>query len=164
MRSYFLTALLVAAVLLGACSKEQNVIAADPVISVPFDPTAADFINGLGTATVSGRTYHGQTHTGEFASLQLIPVTAYSVEYMRLLFGGNKAYYTPVRVANVDDGFKRYQRRARADGKGMFKFSGVPPGDYFVYSQLVENRAGVALHERITVGKGQKLQVDVSGS
>ena len=46
----------------------------------------------------------------------------------------------------------------------MFKFSGVPPGDYFIYSQLVENRAGVALHERITVGKGQKLQVDVSGS
>ena len=101
---------------------------------------------------------------GSHASLQLVPVTAYSTEYFNILFGGNKAYYQATPVENVDSGFRRHMRRTRADGNGNFEFPGVPPGEYYIYSQIVENRAGVALYQRVSITDGQKLKVDVSGS
>lgn len=133
-------------------------------MSTPFDPATAQYIDGLGTGSISGRTFLAGTFSGKFANLQLIPVTAYSMEYMKILFDGDKAYYKPVVISNVDSNFRRYQRRTRADDKGNFTFSGVPAGEYFVYSQLLEDRTGVALYERVSIGKGQKLRVDVTGT
>ena len=133
-------------------------------MSATFDPATAGLINKPGSASVHGRTHHAGTFTGSGANVQLIPVTTYSTEYMNHLFEGTKAYYSSRRVNNLHVDFKRFQRRARADGNGEFKFLGVAAGEYFVYSQLVEQRAAVALLERITVTDGQTVQVDVNGT
>ena len=133
-------------------------------MSTAFDPSAAQYIDNLGSGTISGRAYQTNLFTGAGAKLQLIPVNAYSTEYMGYLFGSSKSYYTPTRVDKVHTQFRRYQRRSKADENGRYTFSGVPPGEYFIYAQLVENRTGVALYERVSIADGQKVQVDLTGS
>lgn len=167
-----LLVLLATGVALAACGdKSEKALSfsdTGPTMKGTFDPAAAAYINKLGTGTISGRTFHQVSGTtafkGSHASLQLVPVTAYSTEYFNILFGGNKAYYQATPVENVDPGFRQHMRRTRADGNGNYKFPGVPPGDYYIYSQIVENRAGVALYQRVSITDGQKLKVDVSGS
>ncbi|MGI9412415.1 MAG: carboxypeptidase-like regulatory domain-containing protein [Hyphomicrobiales bacterium] len=167
MRVNGLAALVCAALMLLACSDKQKELLENPTMKGAFDASAAAYIDKLGTGTISGRTFHqvsGSTvYSGKHASLQLVPVTAYSNEYFNLLFGNNKAYYAATPVENVDPGFRRYMRRTRADGEGNYEFPGVPPGDYYVYSQITENRTGVALYERVTIADGQKIRLDVSG-
>ena len=145
----------------GSSSKPFNGV---HTMSTAFDPTAARYIDNLGSGTISGRAYQADLFTGAGAKLQLVPVTAYSTEYMGYLFGSSKAYYTPTHVDKVHPQFRRYQRRTKADENGRYTFSGVPAGEYFVYAQLVENRTGVALYERVTIADGQQLQIDLTGS
>lgn len=155
---------LVNLLLLAGCGSSSKPLNGVHTMSTVFDPTAAQYIDKLGSGTISGRAYQANLFTGAGAKLQLVPVTAYSTEYMGYLFGSSKAYYTPTRVDNIHYQYKRYQRRTKADENGRYTFSGVPPGEYFIYAQLVENRTGVALYERVTIADGQSVQIDLTGS
>ena len=170
-RVYMFLVLLTAGVVLAACGeKSEKALSFDsgPTMTGKFNASEAAYINKLGTGTISGRTFHQVPGTtsfkGSHANLQLVPVTAYSTEYFNILFGGSKAYYQATPVENVDPGFRQHMRRTRADGDGNYEFPGVPPGDYYIYSQIVQNRSGVALYQRVSITDGQKLKVDVSGS
>jgi len=163
--------LFAAGVVLAACGeKSEKALSFDsgPTMKGKFNASEAAYINKLGTGTISGRTFHQVAGTtsfkGSHANLQLVPVTAYSTEYFNILFGGSKAYYQAIPVENVDPDFRQHMRRTRADGEGNYEFPGVPPGDYYIYSQIIQNRSGVALYQRVSISDGQKLQVDVSGS
>ena len=164
MRGFSVTLAALGLLLAIGCEQKYHTLDRDPKMTGQFNPAAASYIDRLGTGTISGRTFHADTFSGAQATLQLIPVTDYSLEYMRLLFGESKAYYRPTKVANLDSEFRRYQRHTRADVNGNYSFSQVPPGEYFIYSQLVENRSGVAMFERVKLSDGQQLRIDVSGT
>ncbi len=150
--------------LVAGCESSSTPFDGVYTMSTQFDPAAAQYVDNLGSGAISGRAYQANAFSGAGANLQLVPVNAYSIEYMGHLFGTEKAYYTPTQVDKVHSQFKRYQRRTKADENGRYLFSGVPPGEYFVYAQLVENRSGVALYERVTIAKGQKIEIDLTGS
>ncbi len=164
MRKANLIVICTSLLLLAGCGSGSKPFNGIYSMTTPYDPAAAQYINGLGTGSISGRTYQANLFTGAGASVQLVPVTPYSTEYMGHLFGTSKAYYTPTTIDNVNPQFKRDQRRSKADQNGRYTFSGVPPGEYFVYAQLVENRTGVAMYERVTIANGQKVQIDLTGS
>ena len=161
--------LVLAGLALFACGdKKVSFEDSNPKMTSAFDASTAAYIKKLGTGTISGRTFHQvsdtSSFTGQYANLQLVPVNAYSTEYFSILFGNSKAYYQPTKIDNVDPGFRQHMRRTRADGNGNYEFPGVPPGEYYIYSQIVENRTGVALYQRVNITDGQKIKVDVSGS
>lgn len=170
MRNFRIFCLGVLCTVLAACSSGLHPDASttnaehEPSMTTEFDLAAATLINRPGSATVTGRTHHAGTFTGRGAQIQLIPATPYAEEYMDHLFVGQKAYYSSRSVKNLDQDFRRYQRRTRANANGEFQFRAVAAGDYFIYGQLVEERNTVALIERITVIDGQTIQVDLNGT
>jgi len=80
------------------------------------------------------------TIVGKRSRVQLIPVTAYSTEYIDAMFDGKRTSILNVSVVNLDPNFFKYVRHEVADLDGLFAFSGVPDGDYFVLSSLKWNQ------------------------
>lgn len=109
-----------------------------------FDADQARHILRYKQSTIKGRVWvttpGNLTIVGERSRVQLIPVTAYTTEYMEAIFGDSRISAQNVSVVNLDPEMFKYVRHEVADLDGLFAFSGVPNGDYYVLSSLKWNR------------------------
>ncbi len=154
---------------LAACKTDSYVNDAEsPTITLPFNEAEAEYVKGLGTATVKGVAsfvLEGTLIRGRGARVRLVPVTAYSTEYFRLLFRGEKSFSYAAEVQRVDPKFHTYMRYAQTDDQGNFVFYGVPSGDFYLYT-VVRGRysRGAALYDRITVADAQTVELALDGT
>jgi len=135
-----------------------------------FDASAALSDLEEGSNTITGRASiispNGFTRTCEYDGVSLIPVTAYSNEWMSLVFGsqqGGYARHNAYERLSGDDGFDKYARRGECDEAGRFRFEHVANGKYFVVSKITWllrwTRSGGALAQTVEVSGGQSKQL-----
>ncbi len=134
---------------------------------VPFNEADFTAYRGAGTGTVAGHLAvtdpDGELHVGTGCDIELVPVTPYTQEMVEVELGQGFFLYP-----SADSRFKKYARVTRSDSNGNFVFHQVPAGQYFVCGEVdwlppasedYEVQWGL---ERITVGKGQTVNVTVS--
>jgi hypothetical protein len=134
---------------------------------VPFNEADFAAYRGAGTGTVAGQLAvtdtNGELHVGTRCDIELVPVTPYTQEMVEVELGQGLFLYP-----SVDSRFKKYARVMTADSNGNFVFRQVPAGQYFVCGEVdwllpasddYDVQWGL---ERVTVGKGQTVNVTVS--
>lgn len=86
--------------------------------------------NGTGTITITGeaflRTRGGDVNLGAGLDVFLYPVTEYTTEMLQREILGIE------RLAPMDERLSQFVRSTRADSRGQFEFTKLPPGDYYL--------------------------------
>lgn len=154
--------------LLGACAQKKSSDEIfdfnNPTVTETFNPAEAAYVMRPGSATVSGRIFAGP-QPGEYATVRLVPVNAYSNQVMKILFQGSKAYHGGKPIDELDPRYKENMRYAKADVDGNYILHGVPAGRYYVYGTAANYNKGYGFGhmETLDVTDGQKYTVDLDG-
>lgn len=133
-----------------------------------FNPAEAAYAIKPGTGTIEGeafvRKFNGRTANAAGLPIFLVPVTAYTTEVMQAVETGSG-------VTDLSKDLDTYSRGIAADSKGRFKFERIPPGDYYLMTQMTwEERAGKetftfykGLVLPVTMAAGERKKVSLSG-
>jgi len=154
--------LFVISVLLVSCVPGYRPIPA--VKRIPFPETEYQSLTQTGNATIRGqaflKTRGGDVKTGAGNIVTLEPVTSYSLQ------GHNQSCTTGRRIDAPDPRALAYVREQTADGNGRFTFKNVPPGDYFVTTEVTWEASngvqGGTVTERVKVNAYEELDVVVT--
>ena len=100
-----------------------------------FDPEECASYERPGTATVSGqaflKTRGGDVKYGAGNTVELRPVTTYSVEWYRTVVVSGRG------LAPGDSRENAFVRSATADGEGRFRLEGLPGDKYYVTCNII---------------------------
>jgi hypothetical protein len=155
------------AVFLSACN-------AGSAPQVRFDAAEAAFIDKPGKTTIAGQAFlpdktgHVNVRFAAGEVVRLIPATRYSRARLAQYFRGAK--FTPATFASESDPDPEYLahiRTTKAGSTGRFVFENVPPGDYFVSTQVVWKpddaflSEGGLMYEEVTVTGAETKPVEV---
>lgn len=149
-----------------------------PAPQVRFDAAEAAFIDKPGKTTIAGQAFlpdktgHVNVRFAAGEVVRLIPATSYSRSRLAYYFKGAK--FVPAALASESDPDPEYLahiRTTKAGSTGRFVFENVPPGDYFVSTQVVWKPDGALLSEggliyenvTITGAETKPVEVVVSG-
>jgi hypothetical protein len=159
------------AALLGACVDRQPTVA-------QFSVEDAAFINRPGKGVVVGHAFRtrpsGTVVNAAGQIVRLVPATAFSRERFARLYGQGK--YVPhsayPRDDNPDPRYGEYTRTVKAEANGRFAFENVPPGAYFVTTQVIWGdedalvRQGGSVYDTVTLTgrETQPVSVILSGN
>lgn len=163
--------LLITSILLASCvHRAPQLVRWTPL---PFDEAEYNALPKTGTGIVKGqvfgRTVGGDVKKAAGESVILMPVTNYSNQYFN-----ETAIPNHVVASAPDPRYHDYELRKTADGDGRFEFTNVPPGDYYVFSQIFWGRVAVSggapytakeggrISRRITVSNGQTTDAILS--
>ena len=105
-----------------------------PVARMPFPEKEYQALPASGSSTVRGqaflKTRSGAVKLAAGNDVLLNPVTSYSTEWYE------KNYLAGQPLEQPDPRLWNYVRKQVADGGGRFTFSNVPPGDYYVTTEV----------------------------
>ncbi len=147
------------------------------VLTVKFDPKAANYIFDSGTGTITGRAFvkasDGSVRDAAGSSATLLPVTEYAVQRVNAIYGSAGIATQKVQFSKESDDprYQVYTRTAAVGEGGKFTFSGLAAGDYFVTTGINWKtldasgrpvRRGIALVKRVTVAKGETVNVTLT--
>ena len=146
-----------------------------PILAV-FDVKEAEFIRHDGKTKIEGHAFLKQKAGGTLnvagEVVTLVPATAYARERFEKFYGERK-FTASLPLVEPPPEYKAFMRTTKTESSGHFEFEKVPPGTYFVATQMRYQRAnsffsdGGAIYESVTVtGKetDDKVKVVVSGS
>ncbi len=125
---------------LAAC---QTVSQPVPHIQASFDPRQAAFINQHGDGTIKGIAFitddHGRAHREGGETVRLIPASDYAKVRFNELYNGTKfvAVQNYPKGVTIDPRYGRYMRTTKTLPNGKFTFNNVPPGRYYVATQVL---------------------------
>jgi hypothetical protein len=162
---------LLSCLLLAACNSA-------PAPTARFDPAEAAFLDKPGNTTIRGQAFLPDP-TGQVAVryaagevVRLIPATSYARARLGYYFKGEKfAPAVSIPANDPDPDYLARQRVTKADPRGRFEFANVPPGRYFLSTQVIwkaENKYlpdGGLIYEEATVtgAETEPVEVIVSG-
>jgi hypothetical protein len=166
---YFLRlSLLLAPLSLFSCNS------APPAPQLSFDAAEAAFLDRPGKTTIHGQAFlpdktgKAELHYAAGETVRLIPETSYAQARLAYYFHGAK--FTPassVPANDPDPDYVAHTRTTKAGATGRFVFENVPPGRYYVSTQIIwtpDNafRAqGGLIYEEVTVTGAETKPVDV---
>lgn len=105
-----------------------------PQARSPFPAFEYAILPQSGTGVVEGqvfmRTVGGDVKFGAGSPVLLGPVTSYTEEWY------NVAVIRGLPIGPADPALQKYTRQTQADGNGNFQFTDVPPGQYFLVSEV----------------------------
>lgn len=159
--------------LLGVC----HAFATEPVqLKTRFDAEQVRWVRQPGDAHVSGMAFltlaDGSRKSCAGFKVELLPVADYSDERIRLTYGNNRQ--GQILLSQNPPAFKpdapEYHElllKSECDAQGVFEFSEVPQGEYYVMVFIIWNEAdggqnspqGGALMQRIGVERGGRIQI-----
>jgi len=124
--------ILVAALALSSCEVARQ---------VPFNEAVFKRTSGTGSGTVTGQLTagltsvgwtgrHDSTLVGSNEDIALLPVNAYTDESIQ------RKYIKGENLADGDPRYAQYLRIGQTDDHGYFTFRKIPPGDYYVGSEV----------------------------
>ena len=101
----------------------------------------------------------------------LVPVTAYSTERFRAIYGDSKIAKNNANFKTEDPRYKDFIRQVAVGIDGRFIFNNVAAGNYYVTTAVVWEapgggllaRQGGALYNNVSVKKGETVEVILSG-
>lgn len=149
------------------------------VLTVKFNPKAANYIFDKGTASITGRAFikasDGTTKTASGSSATLLPVTEYAEQRVNAIYGSSGVASRKVKFTKESDDprYHVYTRTTAVGKDGKFTFSGIAAGDYFVTTGInwqakdssgKTSRRGIALVKRVSVAKGQTVKIILTTS
>jgi hypothetical protein len=159
-------------VALYACGCETAV---PPVARIPFPEEEYAALPKTGTGIVKGqaflRTRGGDVKTAAGSEMRLNPVTSYSQQWYSVNY---EAYLLRQGTAGPvlgppDPRLAKYILLTTGDGEGRFEFKNVPPGDYYLVTEVWWEapagsgaylvRQGGPIVKRITVKNGEEQNV-----
>lgn len=160
-------ALVTSFLLLAACAPQRV------PVNATFNASEAAFAQRPGNASITGQAFMRQlgggvvTCAGE--QIILIPVTTYSTERMRIIYGntnsGRSFIGGPIPV-DAPPEYMQTSKTATCDAQGNFRFEQLPPGEYYltgVVRWIAGNvPQGGALMRRVTVLPGQTQNILLS--
>ncbi len=154
------------AALLTACVDRQPTVA-------QFSVEEVAFIKKPGNGVVVGHAFltksSGVVVNAAGQVVRLIPVTPFSRERFTQLYGKGK--YVPhsayPRDDNPDPRYGEYSRTTKAEANGKFAFENVPPGEYFITTQVIWGdedalfRQGGSIYDTVTLTGKETQPVSV---
>jgi len=154
------------AALLTACVDRQPTVA-------QFSVEEVAFIKKPGKGVVVGHAFltksSGVVVNAAGQVVRLIPATPFSRERFAQLYGKGK--YVPhsgyPRDDNPDPRYGDYSRTTKAEANGKFAFENVPPGEYFITTQVIWGdedalfREGGSIYETVTLTGKETQPVSV---
>lgn len=154
------------ALLLGGCQQTQRHAA-----TVAFSAEEAAFIRKPGTGVITGHAFRTRS-TGVVVNaagevVRLVPVTAYASERFTQLYGTRKFLPVARYPANdvVDPAYAELTRTVKTEANGRFVFENVPPGQYYVTTQVVwgedSKREGGSVYDTVTLTGREPAAVDL---
>jgi hypothetical protein len=123
-------------------------------VAFPTDEYAA--LEKSGSAVISGRlTLSGRPITNRLVSVA--PVTTYSAEAAEQALAGRA-------VEPADPRAREYTHTTRTDGNGIFRLTGLPPGDFYVSGSGQDPVSGETrvVIRQVSLGNGQRLEINLS--
>lgn len=133
-------------------------------LQVPYDQAEYDRLATSGTGVVEGQAFlltaGGDVKKGAGKPVSLVPVTSASTEIHQIEKVRNQV------VTGWDDRMKKNTRVVQADADGRFRFTDVPPGDYYVYCWIswlwwnsgVESETGGWAYATVRVRDGETVR------
>ncbi len=160
---------------LAAC---QSVSTPAPDVATSFDPQQAAFIMHKGDGTIKGIAFitddQGKAHRHGGETVRLIPASDYAKARFDDLYAGRKfvAVQDYPKGVTIDPRYGKYMRTTKTLPNGKFTFTNVPPGRYFVATQVIwQGRDGAGEHGgaiydtvHLTGQEDAPVQVIVSGT
>lgn len=155
----------IATLLMGCTAATQ--VPTDPIARPPFPEHEYAVLEATGTAIVTGqaflKTVGGDVKTAAGESVYLNPVTSYST----YAYTASDASQRP--MAPPDPRLLQYMKSVTADASGRFTFKNVPPGEYYVVTQVtwqaptgyqggLRTQGGV-LRKRVTAKNSEATEV-----
>ena len=155
-----------AILILLACAAMTSCASFQPIERPAFDPAEYAQLEGrTGTGIVTGqvflRTRIGEVRYGAGSEVMLNPVTSYSRFWYETGYQGSR------NLAPPDIRQDKYIITTQADGNGNFRFENVPPGDYYLTSDVIwqvpignymSSQQGGYISEPITVENGKEVK------
>lgn len=121
-------------------------------LSSKFDSNSASYILNKGTATITGSASltdaNGETISCAGNNVFLVPITEYSTERYRYLFGDTKNQFASdevifhVRFKPDHPDFRKYMRVSTCNYVGEFSFDNVPAGEYYLGTNIISEVEG----------------------
>ena len=116
---------LLAVIFISACARTPVMIE-----RIPFNEAEFLALPASGSATVTGKAFikttEGTIHFAQNEQVRLNPKTSYSQQWYEVNYLGN------TNITDADPRYLNYVRKATVDEKGIFTFSNVPAGDYYI--------------------------------
>jgi len=164
------TLLLLALALAGTAAP-----AAEPVpLEARFQSDAVKFVREPGTATVSGKAFlrlkDGTLKDCAGFAIELLPVAPYSNERIFKTYGNNERgqillEQNPPKFTPDAPEYHEMLLKGACDATGVFRFTQVPAGDYYVMAFLIWEqggaKAGGAAMKRIHVDAGATIETEL---
>lgn len=163
------TVVMLAGLLLAGCQSAPT----RPPSTIAFSAEEAAFIRKPGTGTITGHAFRtrplGQVVNAAGEIVRLVPVTAFSRERFRQLYGdrfyvASSAY---PKQDTPDPAYVDHTRTTRADARGRFSFDKVAPGSYFVTTQVIwgaedaAQREGGSVYDLVTLTGKETEPVEI---
>jgi hypothetical protein len=139
-----------------------------------FDPEEAKFIHDKGTTDIKGQAFlrrkDGIVVYAAGSVVELFPVTTYSQERKKALYGDSKymSIYAQKQASKADPRYyDSYTRKTKANGQGEFVFKNVGKGEYYILTsvswQVGDTAQGGALIDSVVVSDESEVTVVLSG-
>jgi hypothetical protein len=133
-------------------------------MQLSFNPSDAEPYLRQGTATITGQAFlttrGGDVKLAAGREIALYPATPYFAE--RYLQWGKGISIEPPIPPEAE----RFIRKTQVDANGNFEFNNLPPGDYFLFVNIVwlagNSYTGGVVKEKVTIGEGESKRVLVT--
>ncbi len=143
-----------------------------PMMTI-FDYEDTVFKMGQGEFVVTGTAFlydeNMKKRTCAGHTTFIFPQTAYTDEFMQIIFGNNDGGFRDIRTMGekvaVDNRFNQTARRVVCDNKGTFTFSNIKKGDYYILVDEIWNTnngpTGGSLMTKISI-ENDNLSVELT--
>jgi hypothetical protein len=120
-----------------------------------------------GSARIQGLTDPRASCAGK--TVALTPVTPYSRERIRALYGSTTYAIEPLEVVrgrnivNDNPAMRGYVRAVRCEANGTFTFEKIPAGNYFIISEVTDPSGAKVIMRQVTAVASRTLQAPLNG-